>query len=145
MLNPTLPLIGKCRKALTLRRKVKWPISVLLVILSVQVSATVIDLDFSNQDNIVSSAQGTDSVWGLGPTYSENVIYFKNVATHEGVTVDAKISTSVFGTYTWGLHFPNYKQNTATEPNGDIGFRYWSSSYTKLKQLFISCNNILMC
>ena len=93
-----------------------------------QVNATVIDLDFSNQDSINTSAQGVDSIWGLGPTYSENVIYFKNVATHEGVTIDAKISTTVFGSYTWDAHFPNYKQNTTTEPNGDVGFRYWSSS-----------------
>jgi LruC domain-containing protein len=100
-----------------------------LISYSYQVSASVIDLDFSNQDNVVSAAQGTDTIWGLGPTYSENVIYFKNVAYHEGVTVDAKVTTSVWGTYTWDTHIPNYKQNTASEPNGDIGFRYWSSSH----------------
>lgn len=113
---------------LALQMKEALYCAALFVAGSLSCFASVIDLDFSNQSNIVSSSQGTDVMWGLGPSYSENTLYFRNVAQHGGVSIDAKITTTVHGTYTWETHFPNYKQNTASEPNGDIGFRYWSSS-----------------
>ncbi len=73
--------------------------------------AASIDLDFSNQ---VESNNTTD-IYGLGPAYTGNTISVLNVASHDGTTVDAKITASAFGSYEFQYHIINHNY-------GDMGF-----------------------
>jgi hypothetical protein len=93
-------------------------ISLLTIVFCFTSSATVINLDFSNQ----VESNNTKDPYGLGPAYTGNTMTFLNVASHNGETVDAKVSASAFGVYEFAHHLPNYNQTTAAEPNGDIGF-----------------------
>ncbi|MCW1890552.1 hypothetical protein OK016_20485 [Vibrio chagasii] len=52
---------------------------------------------------------------------------FPKCGTHDGKTIDAKVSSSVFGDATFVFHAPNYKVG-ATQPSGDIGFLYQTNS-----------------
>ncbi|WP_032554475.1 LruC domain-containing protein [Vibrio splendidus] len=102
--------------------KYKQIIYLIGAIVSVPVHATIVDLDFSNH---IESTNGSSS-WA-GPTYDGASMHFLNVGTHNGKTIDAKVSSSVFGDATFLFHAPNYKVG-ATQPSGDIGFLYQTNS-----------------
>jgi hypothetical protein len=87
-------------------------------------AAVVMDLDFSNLDldpalNQVLNVPN-DPILDLGTGISNNIIYYKDVATG----YDAKVTATVNGVgYTFKEHFPNYSQAIG-EPSGDAGFLY---------------------
>lgn len=95
----------------------------LLGVISPNVMSETVDLDFSNHQE---ATDGTDAQ--LGPSYSGADMHFINVGTHDGKTIDAKVSSNTFGDATFLFHNPNYKQTTSSEPNGDIGFLYTVNS-----------------
>ena len=95
----------------------------LLGIVSPNVMSEIVDLDFSNHQE---TTDGTDSQ--LGSSYSGADMHFINVGTHDGKTIDAKVTSNTFGDATFLFHTPNYKQTTSSEPNGDIGFVYQTES-----------------
>ncbi|MFA0627693.1 LruC domain-containing protein [Vibrio sp. 10N.222.49.A3] len=102
--------------------KYKQVIYLMTAVASAPVYATTVDLDFSNH---VEATNGSSS-WA-GPTYDGSSMHFLNVGTHDGKTIDAKVSSSVFGDATFLFHAPNYKVG-ATQPSGDIGFLYQTNS-----------------
>ena len=102
--------------------KYKQIIYLVTAAISVPIYATTVDLDFSNH---VEATNGSSS-WA-GPTYDGASMHFLNVGTHDGKTIDAKVSSSVFGDATFLFHAPNYKVG-ATQPSGDIGFLYQTNS-----------------
>ncbi len=87
--------------------------------------ASLINLDFSNQQQ----ANNATSAFSLGPAYTGNMMTFLNVATSDGITVDARVTATAFGVYDFAYHIPNYNQTSAVEPNGDIGFLMYSNAY----------------
>ncbi len=102
--------------------KYKQVIYLMTAVVSVPIYATTVDLDFSNH---IESTNGSSS-WA-GPTYDGVSMHFLNVGTHDGKTIDAKVSSNVFGDATFLFHAPNYKVG-ATQPSGDIGFLYQTNS-----------------
>ncbi|MEC4728104.1 LruC domain-containing protein [Shewanella sp. D64] len=88
-----------------------------LSVVSIPIAAESVDLDFSNQ------METTNVSTGFGPSYDGPIMRFLNVGTHNGKTIDAKVSSSIFGEANFLYHTPNYKEG-AGEPQGDIGFLY---------------------
>ncbi len=88
---------------------------------SAPVYATSVDLDFSNH------IESTNLSNSFGPSYNGPVMHFLNVGTHNGKTIDAKVSSEIFGDATFLFHTPNYKDGGG-QPEGDIGFLYQVNS-----------------
>ncbi|UOE82540.1 LruC domain-containing protein [Vibrio splendidus] len=101
--------------------KYRQVISLITAAVSAPLYATSVDLDFSN--HIESTNMST---WA-GPSYDGTVIHFLNVGTHNGKTIDAKVSSEVFGDATFLFHTPDYKEGP-DQPDGDIGFLYQTNS-----------------
>ncbi len=76
----------------------------LLGVVSPNVMSETVDLDFSNHQE---ATDGTNAQ--LGPSYSGADMHFINVGTHDGKTIDAKVSSNTFGDATFLFHTPNYK------------------------------------
>lgn len=95
---------------------------VALTMTTVPVYATSVDLDFSNH------IEATNLSNSFGPSYDGPVMHFLNVGTHDGKIIDAKISSRIIGDATFRYHTPNYKDNGAGQPSGDIGFLYQTNS-----------------
>ncbi len=68
----------------------------LLGVISPNVMSETVDLDFSNHQE---ATDGTDGQ--LGPSYSGADMHFINVGTHDGKTIDAKVSSNTFGDATF--------------------------------------------
>jgi len=83
----------------------------------------VVDLDFSNHLEATNS-----SVSWAGPVFTGPDMHFIGVGTHNGKTIDAKVTSSVFGDATFLWHAPNYNQLSGSQPLGDIGFLYQTNS-----------------
>lgn len=92
-------------------------------VFSFQCHANLINLDFSNQIEI----NDTSASFGLGPAYTGNVMHFLNVASDGTTTLDARVTATAFGIYSFDYHIPDYNQTSAAEPNGDIGFMMGST------------------
>ncbi|OCH13690.1 MULTISPECIES: LruC domain-containing protein [unclassified Aliivibrio] len=88
---------------------------------TIPVCATSVDLDFSNH------VEATNLNNSFGPSYDGPVMHFLNVGIHNGKTIDAKVSSEIFGDATFLYHTPNYK-NGVSQPEGDIGFLYQTNS-----------------
>lgn len=92
--------------------------SIFLIALSCNVQATLVDLNFSN-------------VYGEGsppPTeVTGQVIEFLDVATFGTTNVDARVTATAYGDYTFSHHNPAYKQGVGG-PEDDLGFIYTTSS-----------------
>ena len=73
--------------------------------------AVPVNLDFWNQ----VEPNNTVALYGLGPAYTGNTISVLNVASHDGTTVDAKITASAFGSFEFQYHIINHNY-------GDMGF-----------------------
>jgi len=88
-------------------------------------------------DQIVNSTAGSNL---LGATATEQTIYFKDVATDNGTTVDAKVTTSIKGDTDFADqtspkarnyfgdagYIPDYL-NGASGPQDDLGFLYYGN------------------
>lgn len=96
-------------------------ISLITAAVSAPLYATSVDLDFSNH------IESTNLSTWAGPSYDGTVIHFLNVGTHNGKTIDAKVSSEVFGDATFLFHTPDYKEGP-DQPDGDIGFLYQTNS-----------------
>lgn len=83
--------------------------------------ATAVDLDFSN---IVEQLDST----AYGGSYSGLDMHFLNVGTHNGRTIDAKMTAEVFGPAEFVYHVPNYLSGPG-EPDGDVGFLYRTTGF----------------
>ena len=95
--------------------KYRQVISLITAAVSAPLYATSVDLDFSNH------IESTNLSTWAGPSYDGTVIHFLNVGTHNGKTIDAKVSSEVFGDATFLFHTPDYKEGP-DQPDGDIGF-----------------------
>jgi len=92
-------------------------------LLSSHAQATLINLDFSNQIEV----NDTTSAFSLGPAYTGNTMHFLNVANDGTTALDARVTATSFGDYSFDYHIPDYNQTTGAEPNGDIGFMMGST------------------
>ncbi|PMO46317.1 LruC domain-containing protein [Vibrio splendidus] len=101
--------------------KYRQVISLITAAVSAPLYATSVDLDFSNH------IESTNLSTWAGPSYDGTVIHFLNVGTHNGKTIDAKVSSEVFGDATFLFHTPDYKEGP-DQPDGDIGFLYQTNS-----------------
>ncbi|MEZ8114725.1 LruC domain-containing protein [Vibrio splendidus] len=101
--------------------KYRQVISLITAAVSAPLYATSVDLDFSNH------IESTNLSTWAGPSYDGIVIHFLNVGTHNGKTIDAKVSSEVFGDATFLFHTPDYKEGP-DQPDGDIGFLYQTNS-----------------
>tara|TARA_B100001059_G_scaffold122091_1_gene122089 strand:- start:329 stop:2437 length:2109 start_codon:yes stop_codon:yes gene_type:complete len=101
--------------------KYRQVISLITASASFPLYATSVDLDFSEHIEPTNL-----STWA-GPSYDGTVIHFLNVGTHNGKTIDAKVSSEVFGDATFLFHTPDYKEGP-DQPDGDIGFLYQTNS-----------------
>lgn len=101
--------------------KYRQVISLITAAVSAPLYATSVDLDFSNH------IESTNLSTWAGPSYDGTVIHFLNVGTHNGKTIDAKVTSEVFGDATFLFHTPDYKEGP-DQPDGDIGFLYQTNS-----------------
>ena len=113
----------------------------ILIILTCVVSfhshSILINLDFENQVEV----NDTSSSYGLGPAFTGNTMHFLDVANNGATTIDARVTATPFGIYSFDYHIPDYNQTTTAEPNGDIGFlmtsnQIGSGGLTYLFELF---------
>ncbi|MCP5535168.1 MAG: PEP-CTERM sorting domain-containing protein [Akkermansiaceae bacterium] len=84
-----------------------------------------VKLDFTN---VTTAADGYDSEYGHGPSHSSSVIYFTNVATVGGTSIDMRATATILDkNYAFEGHFANYSQSSS-QLSGDLGSKYTANA-----------------
>lgn len=102
------------------------PISVPAILLlgcHISLSQTYTDFVF---DNPVQSTDDTRA--GIGAYYTGSVMDFLNVSPTSGFTIDARVTASTVGNYSFEGHYPNYNSPSTDEPNDDLGHVYLANA-----------------
>ncbi|WP_166442753.1 PEP-CTERM sorting domain-containing protein [Phragmitibacter flavus] len=61
----------------------------------------------------------------MGPYFDGTTLNFTDIAPASGQNIDLRLTvTDVIGNYQFIGSFPNYKQGSSNEPNGDLGYFY---------------------